>query len=244
VLVACGANDSATSSDSPGEPTGTITVFAAASLKETFTEIGTLFEGAHEGSTVVFNFAGSSDLVAQLTQGAPADLFAAADVKNMERTAAEGLLSGDPVNFAANTLAIVTEPGNPEGIGSFADLARPDLSVVVCASQVPCGAATARIEASTGSDISPVSEESSVTDVLGKVVSGQADAGLVYVTDAAAAGDSVTVVPFSEAADAVNTYPIAVLDDSRNRELSLEFLDYVTGPEGRRVLENAGFAAP
>lgn len=243
-LAACGSNDDAAPSDSTGEPAGTITVFAAASLKQTFAEIGALFEGAHEGSTVTFNFAGSSDLVAQLTQGAPADLFASADVNNMTEATDAGLVSGDPANFAANTLTIVTEPGNPKGISSFADLSRADLSVVVCAPQVPCGAATTRLEDSTGTDITPVSEESSVTDVLGKVTSGQADAGLVYVTDATAAGDNVTAVPFPEAAGAVNTYPIAVLEDSQNPELALEFLDYVTGPEGQKVLGEAGFAAP
>ena len=169
-------------------------MFAAASLKATFTEIGTIFQTENPGSTVTFNFAGSSDLVTQLTAGAPADVFASADTNNMTKATTANLVSGTPVNFASNILTIVTPPGNPAGITGFADLANPDVSVVVCAPQVPCGAAAATVETNTGVDITPVSEENSVTDVLGKITSGQADAGLVYVTDAKNAGDKVTEV--------------------------------------------------
>ncbi|WP_371306572.1 molybdate ABC transporter substrate-binding protein [Rhodococcus zopfii] len=246
VLAACGTSGDSTSTTTASAPENaeTITVFAAASLKATFTELGTLFESAHPGTTVEFNFAGSSDLVAQLTQGAPADVFASADTANMDKAVAAGVVSGDPANFATNTLTIVTEPGNPKGITSFADLAGTGLSVVVCAPQVPCGNATTRIETATGLDITPVSEESSVTDVLGKVTSGQADAGLVYVTDAKGAGDKVTAVPFLESSDAVNTYPVALLEESQNPELSSKFLEYVTGDEARTVFAEAGFGAP
>lgn len=221
-----------------------LTVFAAASLKTTFTELGERFESDHPGTTVKFNFAGSSDLVAQLTQGAPADVFAAADITNMTKAVDAGVTAGDPVNFATNTLTIVTPPGNPAGIASFADLADPGAQVVVCAPQVPCGAATEKVEKTAGVTLAPVSEESSVTDVLGKITSGQADAGLVYITDAADAGDKVTAIPFPEAAGAVNTYPIATLREAADPAAAQQFVDLVTGPAGREVLSAAGFAAP
>jgi molybdate transport system substrate-binding protein len=222
----------------------TLTVFAAASLKQSFTQIGEQFEADHPGSTVEFSFAGSSDLVTQLTQGASADVFASADTKNMDKAAQADLLAGEPVDFATNVLTIAVAPGNPEGIATFGDLARPGLDVVTCAPQVPCGAATETVEQATGVRLAPVSEESSVTDVLGKVTSGQADAGLVYVTDVAGSGGKVAAVDFPEAADAVNTYPIATLKDSSNAELAQAFVDFVTGEQGRKVLNDAGFGTP
>lgn len=224
--------------------TGDLTVFAAASLKSTFTELGSTFEAENPGTKVNFNFAGSSDLVTQLTQGAPADVFASADEKNMTKAVDGDVVTGEPVDFATNTLTIVTPPGNPAGVTSFADLAKPDTQVVVCAPQVPCGSATERIEKATGVTLTPVSEESAVTDVLGKITSGQADAGLVYVTDAIGAGDKVTAVPFPESADAVNTYPITVLKDAANPEAAQAFVELVTGSKGQEVLAAAGFAAP
>jgi molybdate transport system substrate-binding protein len=228
----------------PESVTGNITVFAAASLKSTFTALGTQMEKDNPGTKVTFSFAGSSDLVSQLTQGAPADVFASADTNNMTKAVDAGLVAGDPVNFASNTLTIVTPPGNPKNIASFADLAKPGTQVVVCAPQVPCGSATETVEKATGVALTPVSEESAVTDVLGKITSGQADAGLVYVTDAAGAGDKVTSIPFSEASGAVNTYPIAVLKQSKNTASAQKFVDLVAGPEGQKVLAEAGFAAP
>jgi molybdate transport system substrate-binding protein len=224
--------------------TAEITVFAAASLQSSFAELGTQFENDHPGSRVTFNFAGSADLVAQLAQGAPADVFAAADETNMAKAVDSGLVTGPPVDFASNTLTIVTPPGNPRGIASFADLGTPGTLVVVCAPQVPCGSATEHIEKATGLTLAPVSEESAVTDVLGKITSSQADAGLVYVTDAAGAGDKVTVVPFPESVAAVNTYPIAALADAAHPEAAQQFVELVTGPRGRQVLAAAGFAAP
>jgi molybdate transport system substrate-binding protein len=153
-------------------------------------------------------------------------------------------VSGKPVNFAANHLTIVTPPGNPSRIGSFADLARSGTQVVVCAPQVPCGAAAERLEKITGVTLTPVSEESSVTDVLGKVTSGQADAGLVYTTDARSAGAKVDAIAFPESSRAVNTYPIAVLNSAQNSSAAQQFVDLVTGPRGRETLAAAGFAAP
>jgi molybdate transport system substrate-binding protein len=231
-------------SAAPAAIIGDVTVFAAASLKATFTELGEQFKKDNPGTNVTFSFAGSSDLVTQLTQGAPADVFASADEPNMKKATDAGLVAGDPVNFATNTLTIVTPPGNPKGIASFADLAKPGTTVVVCAPQVPCGSAAKKVEDATGTVLKPVSEESAVTDVLGKITSGQADAGLVYVTDAAGAGDKVTSVPFPESSDAVNTYPIAVLKDSKNAAAAQKFVDLVSGPEGQKVLAAAGFAAP
>jgi molybdate transport system substrate-binding protein len=232
------------SSEQPAAGNTRITVFAAASLKKTFTDIGEQFKTENPGFSVEFSFAGSSDLVTQLTQGAEADVFASADPKNMDKAAQAGLLSGDPVNFASNTLTIAVAPGNPKKIASFKDLTRQGLNVVVCAPQVPCGSATQKVEQATGVTLNPVSEESSVSDVLNKVTSGQADAGLVYVTDAKGAGDKVAVVAFPEAVGAVNTYPIAVLKDSKNPELARRFVDLVTGESGQKVLSAAGFAKP
>lgn len=226
----------------PKDDASTLVVFAAASLQSVFTDIGQQFERDHPGVAVEFEFAGSSDLVTQLTQGARADVFAAADTRSMERAAQAGLLAGDPVNFASNTLTIVVAPGNPHRINGLADLAQSGVTVVTCAPQVPCGAATDRLEDAAGVSLEPVSEESSVTDVLNKVAGGQADAGLVYVTDARQAGDKVTEVPVAEAASAVNTYPIAALQDSP--ELAQEFVDAVTGEMGQKVLAEAGFGRP
>ena len=245
VLAGCSSSDTDDATGgADGAITGEITVFAAASLKATFTELGAQFEAAHPGTTVTFTFAGSSDLVTQLTQGAPGDVFASADTANMTKAVDAGLIAGEPTNFATNTLTIVTPPDNPAGITSFADLATPGAKVVVCAPQVPCGSATATLESATGVDITPVSEESAVTDVLGKVTAGEADAGLVYVTDASGAGEAVETVPFPESTQAVNTYPVAVLEESRNAAVARAFEELLTGPEGRAVLENAGFAAP
>ena len=222
----------------------TLTVFAAASLKKAFSEIGEHFTTDNPGSVVEFSFAGSADLVTQLTQGAPADVLATADTKNMDRAATAGLLAGAPSNFATNTLTIVVAPGNPKKIAAFRDLAAPGLSVVVCAPQVPCGSATTKVEQATGVTLNPVSEESQVTDVLSKVLTGQADAGVVYVTDAQSAGDKVTAVAFPESAGAVNTYPIAVLKQAHDPELARKFIDLVAGEAGQKILIAAGFAKP
>ncbi|MDV7269081.1 molybdate ABC transporter substrate-binding protein, partial [Rhodococcus oxybenzonivorans] len=170
--------------------------------------------------------------------------FASADQRNMAKVVDAGLTAGSPVDFATNSLTVVTAPGNPKGITTFADLARPGTLVVTCAPQVPCGSATQMVESSTGVDLAPVSEESSVTDVLNKVIAGQADAGLVYVTDATGAGDAVTAVAVPEAAQAVNTYPIVTLADSGAQETAREFVEFVTGPDGRAVLADAGFGEP
>ena len=248
VALASGCGSSGESSAPPtagtAEAGGSIVVFAAASLKKSFTDIGEQFKTDNPGASVEFSFAGSSDLVTQLTQGAAADVFASADTNNMEKAAQAGLLAGAPVNFASNTLTIAVAPGNPKNITSFQDLTRSGLNVVRCAPPVPCGSATQKVEQATGVQLAPVSEETSVTDVLNKVTTGQADAGIVYVTDALGAGDKVTAVPFAEAADAVNTYPIAVLKGAENSDLARKFVDLVTGETGQKILNQAGFAKP
>jgi len=232
------------STEQPAAEKAEIIVFAAASLKKTFTDIGGQFNTENPGVSVEFTFAGSSDLVTQLTHGAQADVFASADTKNMDKAAQAGLLAGDPVTFASNTLTMAVAPGNPKKIASLKDLTQQGLNVVMCAPQVPCGSATQKVEHATGIKLNPVSEESSVTDVLNKVETGEADAGLVYVTDAIGAGDKVASVPFPEAAGAVNMYPIAVLKESKSQELARKFVDLVTGDAGQRVLSAAGFAKP
>lgn len=240
-LAGCG---STSRSAQPSQTSGKVVVFAAASLKRAFTQLAQQFKTQNPGVGVDFEFAGSSDLATQLTQGATADVFASADTAQMDTVGKAGLLSGDPTNFASNTLVIVTAPGNPKHIGSFADLAGPGLTVVTCQQPVPCGAATRRVEDSTGVRLNPVSEEPSVTDALNKVTSGQADAALVYVTDAKNAGGNVATVAFPEAARAVNVYPIGVLKKAPLATQAHKFVDLVTSPTGQQILAQAGFAKP
>lgn len=247
VMSGCGSGSSGDEASSPsGSPTaaGELTVLAAASLKATFTELASTFEGAHPGTTVQLAFAGSSDLVAQLQQGAPGDVLATADTANMEKAAADNLVSGDARPFATNSMTIAVPPGNPAGIESFDDLAEDGVTVVVCAPQVPCGAATERVEQSAGVSLAPVSEENSVSDVLGKVAAGEADAGVVYVTDVQGADGSVDGIPIPADINATNTYPIAVLAGAAQPDLAAEFVDLVIGQEGQKVLEDAGFGPP
>ncbi|MFD3510001.1 molybdate ABC transporter substrate-binding protein [Nocardia sp. NPDC058666] len=218
----------------------TLTVFAAASLKNVFTGLEKEFESANPGVDVQMSFAGSSDLAAQLQAGAPADVFASADQQTMEKVIKDGRITATPTTFATNVLTLVTAPGNPKGINGINDLA--DATLVICAPQVPCGRATKKVADAANTTLHPVSEESSVADVLTKVTSGQADAGFVYVTDAASAKVGVVAVP--EASVAVNTYPIAVVADSKQAATAQKFTDLVTGPTGRAALTAAGFGAP
>lgn len=229
-----------------GSDTGSasITVFAAASLRPTFTELAERFKIDNPGTAVELNFGGSSDLAIQLTEGAGADVFASANITQMRKVADAGLLAGDPLPFATNTLVIATAPGNPKHVESFADLARAGLVVVVCQQPVPCGAAARKIEDTTAVRINPVSEEPDVSDVLNKVVTGQADAGLVYRTDAINAGAKVGIVEFPQSADALNTYPVAVLRNARHATLARKFADLVTGEQGQLILRTAGFGKP
>ncbi len=243
LVAGCGSDGSADAGSPAGEEQ-TLTVFAASSLKQTFTEIGEQFESSHPGTTVAFSFAGSSDLVTQLQQGAPADVFASADTTNMDKATGDALIEGEPVDFATNTLEIAVPPGNPGQVAALTDLTNPSLNVVICAAEVPCGSATKKVEEAGGITLTPVSEESSVTDVLNKVQTGEADAGLVYVTDVKGAGDKVEGVTFPESSAAVNVYPVGALTTGKNQALAQQFIDVVSGPQGRTVLEAAGFGAP
>src|SRR6201996_592898 len=242
-LSGCGQKtpSSATASTSSGH---SIVVFAATLLKPAFTLLAGKFQTDNPGATIDFDFATSSELANKLTQGASADIFASADSAQMDTVVKADLTSGEPVNFASNTLVIVTAPGDPKQIRSFADLARPDLRVAVCQASAPCGSATQRIEDNTGVHLNPASEESVSSGVLGKVTNGEDDAGLVYLTDAHKAGDKVTAVKFPESDEAVNIYPIAVLKHASQPALAQKFVDLVTGATGRRVLTQAGFASP
>ena len=187
---------------SSAAPARSLTVFAAASLQKTFTVLGKTFEASHPGVTVVINFAGSQTLASQLVEGASADVFASANETQMKVVTDAGLATGQPTIFATNQLMIAVPPDNPAGIASFGDLTRKGLALVVCAPAVPCGAATQKVERATGVRLDPVSEEQSVTAVLSKVQTGEADAGLVYRTDVIAAGGSVRGITFPESGQA------------------------------------------
>lgn len=238
------ATGNATGASSASGVSGSITVFAAASLKTTFTQMATDFEASNPGTTVNLSFAGSSDLLTQITSGAPADVFASADTKNMDKLAEVELVEGTPTDFATNVLQIAVPPSNPASISSLEDLASPGAKVVICAPQVPCGSATKKVEEAAQITLRPVSEESSVTDVLGKVTSGEADAGLVYVTDVKTAGDKVKGIEFPDSDAAVNIYPISTVKTSKNKELADAFIAAVTGAQGQAVLSAAGFGTP
>lgn len=216
-----------------------LTVFAASSLRGPFTQLGDTFEQRHPQVTVRLNAAGSADLLAQLEQGAPADVFAPADLETMRRATAAGLVSEPVRRFASNTMTIAVPPGNPAGVRRFSDLAAPDVTVVVCAPVVPCGSATERIRQKSGVTLAPASEENSVADVLAKVSSSEADAGIVYVTDAQAAGGTVASIPIPARDNAVNVSSIAPTPEGG--DLAREFVDLVTGAQGREVLSDAGF---
>ena len=242
MALACGAllataSMSACSAD-PEEQV--LTVFAAASLNEVFVDIAKDFEADHDGVTVTFSFAGSSDLVSQMEAGAPADVFASANEKQMDRAMELDVVQGEGVLFASNTLTLVTPADNPADITSLADAA--DSSLVVCAPQVPCGAATQKLAEAAGLELKPVSEENSVTDVLGKVTSGQADAGLVYVTDAIRAGKEVTVIDIPESDAVVNFYPLAAVKS--DDKLAQEFVDFVMSAPSQEKLRATGFGSP
>ncbi|MBB3050326.1 molybdate transport system substrate-binding protein [Prauserella isguenensis] len=220
----------------------TLNVFAAASLTEPFGLLEKAFEQRHPDVDVRLNLAGSSTLGSQIAEGAPADVFASADEQTMADVAAD--MDGEPEPFATNRLTIAVPPGNPAGIQNFEDLERGGATVVVCQPQVPCGAAARQVAKLAGTSLSPASEEQDVKDVLNKVVTREADAGLVYRTDVQAAARKVEEVRIPQASRAENRYPIAVSARAAEPELAAEFRDLVLGDEGRRVLGEAGFGTP
>lgn len=239
-LAGCGGDDGDVGDG--GSKETTLTVYAAASLTTTFEQIGAEFEAEHDGVEVEFSFGGSSDLVAQIQEGAPADVFASADLANMDKLTEAGLEGQEPQDFATNTLQIAVAPDNPLGIAGLSDLTGKDVKLVICAPEVPCGAAAQKAAEAGGVELTPVSEEQSVTDVLGKVTSGEADAGLVYVTDVVSAAGAVLGIDFPESRASVNTYPITTVADSDTSDLAAEFVELVLGETGQGILEEAGFA--
>ncbi|MET7707599.1 molybdate ABC transporter substrate-binding protein [Micromonospora sp. NPDC005413] len=239
-----GGDDRASGGAADGRVTGTVTVFAAASLTESFTRIGKAFEAANPGSTVTLNFAGSSALANQINQGAPADVFASAAPANMTTVIEAGNADGTPSTFARNQLVIALPRGNPKGVTGLADLTRPGVKVALCANQVPCGAAAHTALDAAGVALTPVTLEQDVKGALAKVKLGEVDAALVYRTDARAASADVTGVEFPESARAVNDYPIIALKDAPNSAGAWAFVAYVRSAPAQAVLAEAGFQAP
>ena len=231
-------------SDSAETTTGGITVFAAASLTAAFTELGDAFMTEHPGAQVTLNFAASSELVTQIGEGAPVDVYASADLSNMTKLTDAGNNAGDPVVFATNLLSIIVAPGNPMGITGIADLANQDLIVVVCAVEVPCGKYAAQIFESAAVAITPKSLEENVKAVVSKVILGEADAGIVYETDVAAAGAKAEGVKIPVASNVVARYPIVVTKGAANPAVAQAFIEFVTSPLGQQILASYGFLAP
>ncbi len=219
-----------------------LTVFAAASLNEVLTDLAETFE-ANEGVDVALSFAGSSDLVAQIDAGAPADVLMTADERTMQTAVDAGLIGTKPVLVASNHLVLATPPDNPANITGLDD-SLVGTNFVVCAPQVPCGAATERLANLLDVGLTPVSQEQSVTSVLGKVTSGEADAGLVYGSDAAGAGNQVHTIDIPRSDEIVNLYPGALIGGTANADLGQKWLNLVTGPKGQAALAAAGFGTP
>ncbi len=238
VLALAGCGD-----DSPvptAEVKGTVTVFAAASLTGTFTQLGKDFEDAHPGVKVVFNFAGSSALAQQINQGAPADVFASAAPKNMDQVTGKGTAT----TFAKNRLEIAVPKGNPGKITGLADFTDKNRKIALCAEQVPCGAATKKVFEAAQLTPQPDSLEQDVKAALTKVTLGEVDAALVYKTDVLSAKEKVEGIEFPESSKAINEYPIATLTDSKNPTTAQAFVDYILSPESKSVFTKAGFEAP
>lgn len=228
VVSACGSPAAETTTSAVSSDQAV--VFAAASLS-------TVFPAIAEAS---YSFDGSSGLLDQLSGGAPADVFASADRANMDKAVEAGLVDGAPVQFATNHLVLVTPVDNPAGITGL-DSTLDDAKLVICAPEVPCGAASLRLAEALGVELTPVSEEAKVTDVLGKVTSGEADAGLVYATDAITAGDAVETIEVPGAEEDPNTYWIARVTEAPHPEAADAFIATVTGESGQAVLGGAGF---
>jgi molybdate transport system substrate-binding protein len=243
LAAGCGSTDD-DSSGSSGSGGKTLFVFAAASLTETFSSLGKTFESSHPGVKVKFNFGGSSALAQQITQGAPADVFAAASPATMKTVADAKDTAGAPTTFVRNRLEIAVPPSNPGKVKTLKDLTNPKLKVVECAPQVPCGAAALKALAAAKLKVKPVSQEQDVKAALTKVQLNEADAALVYRTDVKSAGGKVTGIDFPEAAQAINDYPIATLAKAPQPALAKEFVQLILSGQGKSVLQQAGFESP
>jgi molybdate transport system substrate-binding protein len=246
LATGCGADEAEPGASAPASassaPAAPITVFAAASLTEAFTEIGTAFE-TESGSKVIFNFGSSATLATQINQGAPADVFAAASPATMNTVTDAGNATG-PVDFVSNTLQIAVPTGNPGKVTGLADFADESKRIAICAPQVPCGAAAEKVFAASGLTPKPDTLEQDVKATLSKVAADEVDAALVYRTEVISAPDDVEGIDFPEAGEAVNQYPIATVTQTKNPEVAKAFVDYVLSPEGQAVLQKAGFAEP
>ncbi|MFF4507757.1 molybdate ABC transporter substrate-binding protein [Streptomyces sp. NPDC001401] len=251
-LSACSSSDdsssakagtSASASSSP-KLSGTVTVFAAASLQESFTTLGKEFEKAHPGTKVTFSFGGSDSLAAGITGGAPADVFASASPKTMKIVTDKKDNASEPATFVRNQLEIATLPGNPDKVSSLKDLTKSSLKVVLCDKTVPCGAAAQKALDASKLKLTPVSYEEDVKSALNKVVLKEADAAVVYKTDVKAAGSKVQGVEFPESTSAINAYPITLLKNAKNPEAAKAFIALVQSAEGQKVLSEAGFLKP
>jgi molybdate transport system substrate-binding protein len=247
LAAACGDSTSTSSTTTTvlasATTTGGITVLAAASLTESFKELGTSFETANPGTKVTFSFGASSTLVAQINQGAPADVFASADTANMDKLTGAGA-AATPVTFATNKLAIIVGKGNPKKITGVADLANPSLIVVTCGPDVPIGKYSAQVFAKAGVTVTPKSFEADVKAVVNKVTLGEADAGIVYATDVKAVGDKATGVAIPDAINVVANYPIAVIKAAKNTSAATAFVAFVAGTQGQTILAKYGFTKP
>jgi molybdate transport system substrate-binding protein len=232
-LTACGGG---------GGGNTTITVLAASSLTGTFTQLGQEFEDQHSGVTVKFAFDSSATLAQQATQGAPADVLATADTKTMD--SAKSAQAAIPKDFATNVLVLATPADNPGGVHTFADLDKSSVKFVMCVPTAPCGAVGQALLGQDHITGKPVSQEVDVKSVLAKLTEGEADAGLVYATDAVAAGDQVNAIPIPGSAQQITTYPIAPLTQSKQSTLAQQFVDLVLSTTGQNVLHKAGFGRP
>jgi molybdate transport system substrate-binding protein len=247
VLAAAAAAGCSSSSSSPSAgsspATGAITVFAAASLTESFTQLGKQFEAAHPGDTVKFSFGPSSSLATQITSGAPADVFASAAPGNMDDVVSAGD-AASPQNFARNTMEVATPPDNPGNVESVKDLADDSVKVALCQPQVPCGVVAAEVFKNVGITVKPVTLQPDVKSVLTQVETGNVDAGMVYVTDVQAAGSKVNGVTIPASDNASTLYPIATINSSKHKSIAQAFMNYVLSPAGQQVLKAAGFESP
>jgi molybdate transport system substrate-binding protein len=246
LAAGCGSDSGNTpaSGSGKGKINGKLTVLAASSLTETFTALGKVFETEHPGTRVAFSFAASSELVTQVEQGAPADVFASASPATMAQVSDHGDSKGTPQIFVRNTLEIAVPAGNPAKITGLADFAKKSLTIALCAPEVPCGAAADKVFAAAKIKPAPDTLEPDVKSTLSKVTLGEVDAALVYRTDVLAAGDKVQGIEFPESAQAINDYPIAVLTHAPNPAAAQAFVDLVRSAGGTKVLTEAGFEAP
>jgi molybdate transport system substrate-binding protein len=220
---------------------GTASVFAASSLTDSFKALGTAFQAAHSGTTIQFNFAGSPTLVTQIEQGASADVFASADTTNMDKLKTDGFNAADPKVFAHNKLSIVVAAGNPKGINSLADLAKPGVIYISAGPTVPAGKYALQILANAGVKVTPKSLETDVKSVLSKISLGEADAGIVYTTDVTAAGAKVQGVTIPDDVNVTATYPIVEVKGTKNADLANAFMAYVLSADGQAKLQSFGF---